>query len=84
MKNKNKEKKKFFLNQDLNPVHQKCLLEKNAKILTIYKKRFSVSQLDVVKNQNWVDEMNADEKFYIELPTDLLEHFFKGPFIPKV
>ena len=42
------------------------------------RKRFLVSQLDVIKNQNWVDEMNADEKSYIKLPPDLLEHFLRG------
>ena len=34
-----------------------------------------VSQLDVIQKQKWTDEMNADTKSFLELPSNPMEHF---------
>ena len=40
-------------------------------------KGFFVSQLDVIQKQKLTDEMNADKKSFIELPSNPMEHFFR-------
>ena len=47
-------------------------------------KGFLVSQLDVIQKQKWTDGMNADEKSFLELPSNPMEHFFKVPLSSKV
>ena len=42
-----------------------------------------VSQLDVIKNQNWVVEVNADQKPNIEMWLEPLEPYFYGAFEAK-
>ena len=39
------------------------------------KKGFLVFQLDVIKKQKWADEMNADNKSFLELSSSPMEHF---------
>ena len=43
-----------------------------------------VPQLDVVKNQNWVDEVNADKKLNKDIWLKQLEHFLKAAFESKI
>ena len=47
-------------------------------------KGFLVSQLDVIQKQKLTDEMNADKKSFLELPSNPMEHFFKVPQSSKV
>ena len=42
-------------------------------------KGFLISQLDVIQIQKWTDEMNADKKSFLELPSSPMEHFLKVP-----
>ena len=40
--------------------------------------KFSISQLDVIEMKNWDYVLNGHEKTIIELPLNVLEHFFKA------
>ena len=42
------------------------------------KMKFSISQLDVIEMKNWDYVLNGHEKTIIELPLNVLEHFFKA------
>ena len=41
-------------------------------------------QLDVVKNKKWVDVVNDYDLSILEMPSKVLEHFFKVPISLKV